>query len=598
MDTEKLKTRFAPSPTGLLHIGHARTAIFAYCLARQSGGEFVLRIEDTDRERHIEEAIPRLIEDLHWLGLEWDEGVDLRDAGVSRSTGVSPMQTQPAEEPFAPPHDPHGRDARETHGQDARATLCQRGPNGPYRQSERLAIYAEHIRKLIDSGVAYYCFDTEAEEKVLRAKAEAAKTPFRYPRPAVFPTHADADAARAAGRPVVVRFACPAQDVTIHDDAFGDVTMPAAEMDDFVLLKADGFPTYHPANVIDDALMGVNYIVRGQDFLGQTWRHVLLRRAWGFPEPKGYCHLPLILNPDNSKMSKRDKHRLTRQAAKEAIAKGTSAADLAASGAVGETEFSAWIDGTDAVVPLAKLERLAAMLKVHLPEIDVTDFRKSGYLPEAIVNFVALLGWNPGQDREKFTLTELTELFSPTRIGKTNARFDRAKLLAFNTDYLAAADEPRRLAALKDFLQFRPGSPIPAGDDTLLAALLRATPTLRTMDDLPAKCDVLFVADDAYAFDESAVEKNLRKGNHAGFDVLAQLEALLAAIPEAAWQLGPLHDTVEKFAADNALGMGKVAQPLRVAVTGNTVSPPIADTLVILGKDKTLARIRRCQALR
>ncbi|MCL2700780.1 MAG: glutamate--tRNA ligase [Phycisphaerae bacterium] len=556
---DKLKTRFAPSPTGLLHIGQARTAIFSYCLARQSGGEFVLRIEDTDRERHIEEAIPRIIEDLRWLGLDWNEGVDIGPDGL-----------------------PIGR-----------------GPNGPYRQSERLAIYAEHIRRLVDAGLAYYCFETEAEEKVLRAAAEAAKVPFRYPRPATFPTHADADAARAAGRPVVVRFACPAQDVTIHDDAFGDVTMPAAEMDDFVLLKADGFPTYHPANVIDDALMGVNYIVRGQEFLGQTWRHVLLRRAWGFAEPKGYCHLPLILNPDNSKMSKRDKHRLTRAAAKDALAKGgLTRAGLASRAGAEEATTTAWLDGADAAIPLAKLEHLAASLNVHLPEIDVADFRRSGYLPEAVINFVALLGWNPGQDREKFTLAELTEMFSSERVSKTNARFDRAKLLAFNTDDLAAADEPRRLAALKDFLRLNPASTIPAGNDDLLRTLLRATPTLRTLADLPAKCNVLFEADDAYDFDAAAVEKNLRKGNNAGFDVLTQLETLLASLPQEAWQIQPLHDAVETFAATNALGMGKVAQPLRVAVTGTTVSPPIADTLAILGKEKTLARIRRCLALR
>jgi len=595
MDNVKLKTRFAPSPTGLLHVGQARTAMFSYCLARRSGGQFVLRIEDTDRERHIEDAIPRIIEDLRWLGLEWDEGVDVRVAGVSPASGEDGLAS--SADKANGTHSEGETPSPHADGTPA-PRLGQRGPNGPYRQSERLAIYAEHVRKLLDAGVAYYCFETEAEEKALRAKAEAAKVPFRYPRPAVFPTHADADAARTAGRHVVVRFACPAQDVTIHDDAFGDVTMPAAEMDDFVLLKADGFPTYHPANVIDDALMGVNYIVRGQEFLGQTWRHVLLRRAWGFPEPVGYCHLPLILNPDNSKMSKRDKHRLTRQAAKAALAAGTSAAELAACGAVGEDEFAAWIDGSDAIVPLAKLELLAASLKVHLPEIDVADFRKSGYLPEAIVNFVALLGWNPGQDREKFTLAELTELFSSERIGKTNAKFDRAKLLAFNTDYLAAADEPRRLAALKDFLRFKPSSPIPADNDDLLRTLLRATPTLRTMDDLPAKCNVLLVADDAYAFDDAAVEKNLRKGNNAGFDVLTQLEALLTSQPEANWQLQPLHDAVEAFATAAGLGMGKVAQPLRVAVTGTTVSPPIADTLVILGRERTLARIRRCLALR
>ena len=541
----KLKTRFAPSPTGLLHVGQARTAVFSYCLARQSGGQFVLRIEDTDRERHIEEAIPRIIEDLRWLGVEWDEGVDVG------------------------------------------------GPNGPYRQSERLDIYARHINQLVDEGKAYFAFETEQEVAALRAKADAAKIAYKYARPAVLPTKDDAERARREGRPVVVRFLCPSQDVTINDDAFGEVTMPAAEMDDFILMKADGYPTYHPANVIDDALMGVNYIVRGQEFLGQTWRHVLLRRAWGFPEPVGYCHLPLIMNPDNTKMSKRDKHKLTRTAAKDLVAKGKwTTADIARFGQTDEATAAAWLSGTDAVLPLAQLELVAAQAGVHLPEIDVMDFRKSGYLPEALVNFVALLGWNPGADREKFTLAELTELFSPQRIGKTNARFDRAKLLAFNTDYLVAASEDRRLAALKDFLSLRQ-SPIPTGDDNLLRTLLRACPTMRTLEDVTIKCNVLFAADDSFAFDEAAVEKNLRKGNNAGYDVLAQLLEVLAA---ATWEPQPLHDALEKFATDKALGMGKVAQPLRVAITGSTVSPPINETLYILGREKTLARIRRCLA--
>jgi glutamyl-tRNA synthetase len=541
--TTKLNTRFAPSPTGLLHVGQARTALFSYCLARKTGGRFVLRIEDTDRERHIEEAVPRIMDDLRWLGMEWDEGVDIG------------------------------------------------GPNGPYRQSERLDVYAKYVQQLLDAGKAYYAFDSEEELAVLRKEAEAARRAFKYRRPATLPTAADAEAARRAGRPVVVRFLCAARDVTIHDDAFGDVTMPAAEMDDFVIQKADGWPVYHTANVIDDALMGVNYIVRGQEFLGQTWRHVLLREAWGFAEPAGYCHLPLILNPDNSKMSKRDKHKLTRLAVKSLVAKNAwTLAQAAAFASTDEPTLERWLEGADTAIDLRQLEALAKTAGVRLPEIDLADFRKSGYLPEAIANFVALMGWNPGGDREKFTLAELIEMFAPDRIGKANAKFDRAKLLAFNTDYLAAATEDRKLAALKEYLPLS-GSPIPAGDEALLRTLLRANATIRTLADIPAKCDAMFVADDAYAFDSAAVEKNLRKCDGAGFAVLAELRPLLEGCE---WTGEAVEKMLEGFCASHNLGMGKVAQPLRVAVTGTTISPPIYDTLTILGKPRTLARIDRC----
>ncbi len=543
---DKLKTRFAPSPTGLLHVGQVRTALFSFALARKTGGTFLLRIEDTDRERHQEQAIPAIIADLRWLGLTWDEGMEVG------------------------------------------------GPNGPYRQSERLDIYRQYVQKLLDEGKAYYAFETEAELEELRKKATAAKLAFKYRRPPVLPTAADAQRARAEGRPVVVRLLTPAQDVTIHDDAFGDVTMPAAEMDDFVLLKADGYPTYHTANVIDDALMGVNCIVRGQEFLGQTWRHVLLRRAWGFAEPTGYCHLPLILNPDNSKMSKRDKHRLVRTAAKDLIKQGRwQAGDVAKLAQCDPAVAQKWLDGADAELELGQVRRIAAQAGVSIPEIDVIDFRRSGYLPEALINFIALLGWNPGQDREKFSLTEFVELFSTDRIGKTNARFDRDKLLAFNTDAIAAASEDRLVDALRDFLEIN-DTPIPKDDPALLRRLVRANKAIRTLADIAAKCSVLFVADDAYAFNEDAVAKVLRKGDNAGFAALADLRPVLEGLD---WTADAIDTAIKKFCQDRNLGMGKVAQPLRVAVTGTTISPPIHETLMLLGKAKTLARIDRCLKL-
>ena len=485
MPIEKMKTRFAPSPTGYLHVGSARTALFNYLLARQSGGTFLLRIEDTDRARHDEAAVSKITEDLRWLGIEWDEGVEVG------------------------------------------------GDGGPYRQSERLDIYGEYVEGLLREVKAYYAFETPDELDALRKAAQAEKRRFSYPRPDPLPTRADAEAARAAGKPVVVRFLCPRKDVTIHDDAFGDVTMPAAETDDFIIRKADQYPTYHLANVVDDALMGVNCIARGQEFLGQTWRHVLLREALGFDEPR-YCHLPLILDMQGRKLSKRD------------------------------------------------------------GDVEVHAFRAGGYLPEAMVNFIALLGWRPGGNREKLSMDELIELFSVDRIGKANAKFDRDKLLAFNTDAAAEAPEDRLLAAFKDYLSLN-DTLIPGDDDELLRVLIRANKGFRTFADIPAKCGVLFGPDDAFEYDQKAVKKVLRRNEGAGLAVLGDLREKLAACD---WNADALEALIAGYCETNELGMGKVAQPIRVAVTGTTISPSIYDTLMILGKEKTLARIDRCLAIR
>lgn len=477
------KTRFAPSPTGPLHVGGGRTALFSYVVARRSGGEFLVRIEDTDRRRHDESAEARILQDLRWLGIEWDEGVDV--------------------------------------GGDA----------GPYRQSERLDIYRQYVAKLLAEQKAYYAFDTPAELDAQRERARAEQRDYHYARPDPLPTGDDVERARAEGRPVVVRFLCERRDVTVVDDVFGEVTMPASEMEDFIIQKADGYPTYHLANVIDDGLMGVTYVLRGQEFLGQTWRQKLLRAAIGFAEPR-YAHLPLIMDMQGRKLSKRD------------------------------------------------------------GDVEVDAFRAAGYLPEAMVTFLALLGWSPGGDREKFTLDELVDLFSVDRVGKANAKFDRDKLLAFNKDAAADADEDRLLACLKDYLSLT-DTPIPAGDDELLRRLLQANRGFRTFADVVAKCGVLFGGDDAFDYDEKAVTKALLKNDSAGLAVLGELRELLAA---SEWTPEALEQLIAKFCEDRGLGMGKAAQPIRVAVTGTAVSPAIFDTLMFLGKDKTLARIDRCLA--
>lgn len=486
---DEVKTRFAPSPTGYLHVGGARTALFNYILARRAGGTFLLRIEDTDRARHDESAVAKITEDLRWLGIEWDEGVEVGPSGE----------------------------------------IAAKGPNGPYRQSERLEIYQTYVERLIEAAQAYCAFDTPEELQAMREEAKAEKTGFRYSRPDPLPTAADAERARGEGRPVVVRFLCPGRDVTIRDEAFGEVTWPATEMEDFVICKADGWPVYHLANVIDDALMGVTLVCRGQEFLGQTWRHVLLREALRLPEPR-YCHLPLIMDMSGRKLSKRD------------------------------------------------------------GDVEVHAFRAAGYLPEALLNFIALLGWRPGGNREKLTLSDLIELFSVDRIGKANAKFDRDKLLAFNTDAAADADEDRLLAGLKDYLLLNETA-IPAGDDELLRVILRINKGFRTFADIPARCGVLFAPDDGFEYEAKAVKKVLEKNDGAGFAVLADLRGRLA---ECEWTPEALERVLSDYCAAGDLPMGKVAQPIRVAVTGTTISPPIFETLMLLGRDKALGRIDRC----
>jgi glutamyl-tRNA synthetase len=277
--------------------------------------------------------------------------------------------------------------------------------------------------------------------------------------------------------------------------------------------------------------MHVSLVMRGQEFLGQTWRQVLLREAMGLPEPT-YVHLPLIMDMQGRKLSKRD------------------------------------------------------------GDVDVHDFRAAGYLPEVLVNFIALLGWGPGGNREKLTVAEMVELFRIDRIGRTNAKFDRTKLVAFNTDALAAATADRLLAAFKDFLALN-DTPIPTGDDELLRRLLAANAGLRTFADIPAKCGVLFVAADAFDYDPDAVTKVLLKNSGQGLAVLKELRQRL---PGAPWTSSDLEALLKAYCASSGLGMGKVAQPLRVAVTGTMVSPPIFDTLTLLGKAQTLARIDRCLA--
>ncbi|MBW7906249.1 MAG: glutamate--tRNA ligase [Phycisphaerae bacterium] len=538
--TDVVRTRFAPSPTGYLHIGGARTALFNYLLARRLGGRFAVRIEDTDQARHVPDAEGRLLDDMLWLGLEWDEGPRVG------------------------------------------------GPHGPYHQSQRLEHYREHARRLLDEGKAYYAFDTREELEAMRAAAQREKRGFRYPRPARFPSERDAQRARAEGRPVVVRLRMPEQDYVIRDTILGDVSVRAQEMDDFVCIKGDGWPTYHFAVVVDDELMRVTHVLRGQEHLINTANHLALQQCFGYRTPV-YAHLPIILNMSGSKMSKRDNDKLVRQAVRTASAAGKlTPAQLAEIAGCDAETAARWLEG-DVQLDDAALRAVARRVGVVLPEIQIHDFRVSGYLPEVLLNFIALLGWSAGDDREKYTLDELCAVFSVERIGRTNARFDRDKLLNFNTTALAAAPAERKLAGLRDYLAVNEQSPLRGLGDDVLAKLIEISPTARIFRDIDEKAAALFVPDDRLEYDPDAVDKVLTRGDRAGLKTLAAVRDALARLGD--WSAAELERALRAYSESSGQGLGKVAQPIRVAVTGTTVSPPIFDTLALLGRERSLARI-------
>jgi glutamyl-tRNA synthetase len=526
--------RFAPSPTGHLHVGGARTALFNWALAKRLGGRFVLRIEDTDVLRSTDEAVAGILEDLAWLGIHWDEG---------------------------PEHEGLGGDARGV---------------GPFFQSQRLALYREAVDALVARDLAYPAFETPEELEALRRRAQAETGAFRYVRPAGWDRAAAL--ARRRGEPHVIRFRWPHQPVTVRDEILGAVDFPADFADDFVILKRDGFPTYHLGVVVDDERMGVTHVLRGQEHLNNTPRHVALQRALGYREPR-WAHLPLIQNPDGSKMSKRDAAKLVE-------------AKLAAGDARRGQPWS-----PDA------LQSAAAELGVELPPITVEDFRSRGYVPEVILNFLALLGWSPGEKRpdgrdlERFDTAYLAAHFALDRVGRGNAKFDRAKLLAFSHETLAALTDAEWLARWQGWCErYAPEARAklaePARAHAFAAAVRPRARTLAEPTSPGGPGGFAFVADDAFPYDPKAVEKHLAKGTPPGLALLDGARGVLAALADFAPDA--IEAALGAFAAERGVKLGAVAQALRVAVTGAAASPPLGLTLALLGRASALARIGRC----
>jgi len=528
-------TRFAPSPTGYLHVGGARTALFNWLLARRMGGKFLLRIEDTDVKRNTPTATQQVLDDLRWLGIDWDEGPD------------------------------------------------KGGPNGPYLQSQRLELYTQYAQKLVAEGRAYYCFDTAEELERNRKQAEVEKRKNIYPRPSRFPDESDVQKARAAGRSVTIRFAVDQnKPVVVNDEIRGQVQFEPTELSDFIIIKSDGFPTYHFAVVVDDELMKVTHVIRGQEHLMNTPNHQLLQQALGFRTPV-YAHLPVIVSEGGGKLSKRECAKVLKTAIKAKVDVDLSA--VAKVGGIGLDEVNSFLAG-DTAPDMPIIDAMAESLGVHLPEINIVDFLKSGYLPETLVNFLALLGWNPGDGREIMTTEELIQSFDLSRVNKSNSLFDRRKLLAFNTEQLKLCRPQRLLEHFKVYLK-EIQSPVASADDTMLARLLKVNVGARSLEQIERKSRFAFIADDAIVYDDEAVKKVLLKSE--GLAMLVAVSQGLKNLPVLTAE--SIEELLRGLAEQKQVGLGKVAQPLRVALTGTTISPPIFDTVDILGLDRTLKRI-------
>ena len=498
----KVRVRFAPSPTGPLHIGGVRTALYNYLFARQNGGDMILRIEDTDQTRFVPGAEDYIIEALDWLGIKFDEGVHIG------------------------------------------------GNYGPYRQSDRKPLYRQYADQLLRDGWAYYAFDRPEALDAKRKEYEAHKKTFQYDcttRSTMensLSLPADEVARRLEnGDPYVVRFKFPENlDITVHDLIRGDVTMNSRLLDDKVLFKSDGMPTYHLANIVDDHLMEVSHVIRGEEWLPSAPLHVMLYRAFGWEDTMPqFAHLPLLLKPDgNGKLSKRDGDRLG--------------------------------------FPVFPLDW-------HNPETGEVSsgYRERGYLPEAVVNMLALLGWNPGNDQELMTMDELISLFSIEHISKSGAKFNIEKAKWFNHEYLQKCSD-ERIAEM--FLPQLKEHGIDAPHDYVVKVCGMMKERISFPSELWDQTHYFFVAPTEY--DPKAVAKRWKPGMTTH---MAKVIEILNTVP---FEYDAIHQALlEDYIKGNELNMGQIMNSLRLAVVGTTVGPDMLTLVMTIGKEETIARVQR-----
>lgn len=479
-----MRTRFAPAPSGELHVGNVRTALFSWALARRHGGTFLLRVEDTDRSRVTDEAYAAALEVLHWIGIDWDEG-----------PGIG-------------------------------------GPYAPYRQSERLPIYAEAAERLRAAGAAYPCYCTSAEVRERNEQARAEGRPPGYDGRCRRLTAEQRAAFEAEGRTSVLRFWMPDGTTTWNDLVRGEITIDHANLPDFAITRSDGHPLYLLAAAVDDVAMGLTHIVRGEDLVTATPRQLALYAALGHPQERwpAFAHLPLIVGNDNAPLSKRH------------------------------------------------------------GEVSLAWYRGQGFLPEALANYLALLGWSPGGDREFFGEDVLLAEFDVRRVSRNPARFDIKKLEALNGDWIRSLTVDNLSARIVPVLN-------DAGfTDVDLAILLAAVPLIQIrmnrLTEAPGLLHFVFVDEDAFAIEEDAAAKGLGEGSEA---VLRAASERLHALPD--WTAALIEPAVWGIGELLGLNRKRTATPLRVAITGRMVSPPLFESMELLGRERALRRIDRAAGL-
>jgi len=477
-----MRVRMAPSPTGPLHIGTARTSLYNYLTARHGGGTYVLRIEDTDVARSTVDFERDIIDNLHWLGISWDEGPQV--AG----------------------------------GEDI-------GPYTPYRQSGRAELYGREANRLLQAGSAYRCWCTPEELEAVRKQQEAARQPPRYNRRCLNLTDAERAANEAQDLPSVIRFRVEPEAIRFDDLVRGEVEFDNALLGDFVIVRNDGMPLYHFVVVVDDEAMEISHVIRGEDHLSNTPKHIALIRALGYREPR-FGHIPLILNPDRTKMSKRKS------------------------------------------------------------QTAITAYREEGYLPEAFVNFMAFLGWSPGTEEEIFSLDELAARFEIAKTHHGGAIFDKVRLDHLNGVYIRAMTD-EQLA-----LRLRPWVPEAIRDDDLLRLVPLIKERLVKLGDVPGLIGFVWEPDEVVATWYGPELLHPKKGGPD--EARAALEGARAALDElddADFSADVLEQRCREAADAAGMKAGDFFSPIRVAVTGRTVSPPLFASLEMLGRERSLARI-------
>ena len=499
---QEVRVRFAPSPTGPLHIGGVRTALYNYLFARQNGGKMILRIEDTDQTRFVPGAEQYIIEALTWLGIEFDEGVHIG------------------------------------------------GPYGPYRQSDRKPMYKQYADQLIEGGWAYYAFDRPEELEAKRKEFEAQKKTFQYDcntrsqmQNSLSLPAEEVQRRLDSGEPYVVRFKFPADtEITVHDLIRGDVKMNSNLLDDKVLFKSDGMPTYHLANIVDDHTMHISHVIRGEEWLPSAPLHVMLYKAFGWEETMPqFAHLPLLLKPEgNGKLSKRDGDRLG---------------------------FP--------VFPLDWHDPKSGELS--------SGYRERGYFPEAVVNILALLGWNPGTEQEILSMDELIKLFNIGHISKSGAKFNVEKAKWFNHEYMQMHSDEEVAAMFGPILKEHG---IEADKDYVVKVCGMMKERINFISEMWDTTSYFFVAPTEY--DPAAIKKRWKAGMTKH---MAKVIEILNTVP---FDYDAIHKALlDDYIVGNQLNMGQVMNSLRLAVVGKTVGPDMLTLVMMLGKDETIRRVQR-----